>query len=83
MAEREKCLCCGYYTLPTGKSENLFNHGFICPVCFWENDTLIDNEQYSVLNHLTLNHAKANYIKFGACSKTMLQHVRKPTDDEK
>ncbi|MFR9193985.1 MAG: CPCC family cysteine-rich protein [Ruminococcus sp.] len=59
--------------------------GFICPVCFWENDPLIaSNDDPSGSNHgITLNEAKSNYLKFGACEEEMLQYVRPPKSSEK
>ncbi|MFI3255507.1 MAG: CPCC family cysteine-rich protein [Eubacteriales bacterium] len=32
------CSCCGYITLPVAREEAI---GYICPVCFWENDVFI------------------------------------------
>ena len=37
---KEKCLCCGYKTLPKKVEECIC---FICPVCFWENDIFMKN----------------------------------------
>ncbi|QZY56476.1 CPCC family cysteine-rich protein [Crassaminicella profunda] len=84
-ADREKCPCCGYYTIPKRTEEKFYSCGFICPVCFWEIDIFIsDNEESSDQNHgLTLKQAKKNYRTFGACCKSDLKYVRKPTDAEK
>jgi hypothetical protein len=80
---KDVCPCCSNYTLAKGNLENFNNHGFICPVCFWEIDTFIsDEDEYSVSNHLTLEQAKKNYSTFGACDETMIKNVGKPTDDE-
>lgn len=83
--DREKCPCCGYYTIPKGTKENFYACGFICPVCFWEIDTFISgDEECSDCNHgLTLKQAKENYRAFGACYRSKLKYVRKPNDDEK
>lgn len=77
-----QCPCCGYYTLPVTPTEAI---GFICPVCFWENDVFEDREDApSDCNHsLTLNQARAHFKSFGACEKSMLPHVRPPKQDEK
>lgn len=75
------CPCCGYYTFPVPANTN---HGFICPVCFWENDAFVRNTlDPSVCNHgITLQKGRANFKKFGACVDDMLQHVRPPEEDE-
>lgn len=76
-----KCPCCGYYTLPISSKDAL---AYICPVCFWEIDTFITSEvEPSDQNHgLTLQKARKNFIKLGACCKDMMHHVRQPNDDE-
>lgn len=71
-----KCPCCGYYTFknkPNGDYE-------ICPVCFWEDDPLAydDPDEVCSCNGVSLNQAKANYLKFGACHEDMIRHVRAP-----
>lgn len=38
LASKYKCPCCDYYTYPVPTKEAV---GFICPVCFWENDIFI------------------------------------------
>lgn len=79
---RYACPCCGYntYKEPVQKS-----HGFICPVCFWENDRFAKSqEDISEANHgLTLMQAKENYRQFGACAEGMISYVRLPMDAEK
>ena len=59
--------------------------GYICPVCFWENDPFItsDNEPSNSNHGITLKEAKSNFLQFGACVKEMLRYVRPPRDDEK
>ena len=74
------CPCCGYYTykhVPDGSYD-------ICPVCFWEDDPiqLEDPECEGSANRVSLEQARLNYKKFGACEKEMLPHVRKPNYDE-
>ncbi len=75
-----RCSCCGYYTLDEGGG----NYD-ICPVCFWEDDGLQnDNPDMSGgANDMSLNDAKASYAKCGACSEKFLNCVRKPTEEEK
>lgn len=76
-----KCPCCGYYTYPVAAKRDC---GFICPVCYWENDSFLSSDiEPSDSNHgLTLMEAKENYRKIGACCKQMLQYVRRPKSDE-
>ena len=76
------CPCCGYKTLenqPPGTYE-------ICSICFWEDDALQFSEVFyqGGANHVSLVQAQKNFVKFGACEKEMLKHVRKPNKfDEK
>lgn len=79
---RYACPCCGYYTYKEPKAKS---HGFICPVCFWENDKWAKAEEdISEANHgLTLMQAKENYRQFGACAEGLLSYVRPPADVEK
>lgn len=76
-----ECPCCGCYTLPVTRSAA---HGYICPVCFWENDVFISrDDELSACNHgMTLIEGRSNYNRFGACEEGMLAHVRKPTKEE-
>lgn len=56
----------------------------ICPVCFWENDPIQnDNEKYvGGANDISLSEAKANYQKFGAVKQKYIKSVRPPYSDE-
>lgn len=80
--EKYQCPCCGYFTYNVSPVEDC---GYICPVCFWENDPFIaSNDEPSDSNHgITLNEAKFNYLRFGACEEGMLRYVRPPQNDEK
>ena len=80
--KKYQCPCCGYFTYNVPANEDC---GYICPVCFWENDPFIasDNEPSDSNHGITLKEAKSNFSKFGACEKEMLCHVRPPRDDEK
>lgn len=79
--ERHPCPCCGYCTFPVPKEEAI---AYICPVCCWENDVFIknDNEPSDENHGMTLNEGRNNYKLFGACSPKMLAYVRKPKTDE-
>ena len=58
------CPCCNNKTFPVEPREDM---GFICPVCWWENDSFISSDdEPSDQNHgLTLNQARAYYNKCG------------------
>lgn len=75
------CPCCGYLTYQASPDKDW---GYICPVCFWENDKFLDLDTgISDANHnLTLQQARDNFISTGACEATMLKYVRKPEPDE-
>ncbi len=75
-----KCPCCGYYTLvkkPPGTYA-------ICPVCYWEDDRVqyLNPEYTGGANTISLIQARENYLEIGACSKELLDFVRKPVEDE-
>lgn len=81
---KEKCLCCGYKTLPA-KRENCI--AFICPVCFFENDVFMKNmndikEKSDSNGGMTLEQARDNFKKYGACNKEFITKVRKPKKEE-
>lgn len=71
-----KCPCCGCYTFleePRGNYD-------ICPVCYWEDDPIQaeDPDYEGGANTVSLNKARENYKKFGACEEKMVKYVRKP-----
>jgi hypothetical protein len=74
------CPCCGFITIP--------NNGdalaYICPVCFWEIDLFIQNDdETSDLNHgLTLIEARKNYQQFGAVLPDLKEYCRQPQKHE-
>ena len=76
------CPCCGYYTYNVPANKDC---GYICPVCFWENDPFLasDNEKSDQNHGLTLKQAKENYLQFGASQKRLIDYTRKPKDNEK
>lgn len=75
--KKYSCLCCGYKTFDDPLTESI---GDICPVCYWEIDFFIKDDDYpSGANHgLTLNQARENFKSFGSCEKSMIDYVRKP-----
>jgi hypothetical protein len=77
---RFQCPCCGFLRigeLPPGTFE-------ICVVCGWEDDEVqFDHPDSSGgANKVSLNEARANFKKFGACDKGWLKNVRPPRPDE-
>ena len=64
------CPCCENYTF-SEKPPKTFD---ICPVCFWEDDYVQFNDPdfKGGANHVSLNQAKKNYLKFGAIEKRFL-----------
>jgi Cysteine-rich CPCC len=69
------CPCCGHATL----SERGFYQ--ICPVCFWEDDTvqLRWPDWASGANRTSLVEAQRNFRRFGACDDRSLAYVRPAT----
>ena len=61
-----KCKCCGHETLPVPPEDAV---GFICPICWWENDVFTtDDDEPSDENHgISLNRAHENYLAHGIC----------------
>jgi hypothetical protein len=53
----EACPCCGYRTLSSRANYD------ICDLCKWEDNGVIDPEQYSGSNHMTLGEAKKTFSK--------------------
>ncbi len=78
--QKYKCPCCGYYTYTEKPNGNYA----ICPVCFWEDDPiqLNDPDYTGGANTVSLNQARENFIKFGACEKDMRKYVRLPIEEE-
>ncbi|WP_373085480.1 CPCC family cysteine-rich protein [Sneathiella sp.] len=74
------CPCCGYLTfdeMPVGTFE-------ICPVCYWEDDLVQGKDPNFVggANEVSLNEAKANFLKFGAIKNECRRYVRQPLQEE-
>ena len=81
-----QCKCCGYFTLEEepldpNRCPGTFE---ICPVCFWEDDSLqfLHPDLEGGANNVSLNIAKKNFKEFGAAEKEMLKYVRKPKKSE-
>lgn len=70
--QKYNCPCCGNPTYPVPPKDDI---GYICDVCWWENDPFIQSDdESSDQNHgLTLNQAKANYKKYGISAPHLLK----------
>jgi len=66
-----QCPCCDYFTLEERGGYE------ICPICFWEDDgiDLVEVDEYSGPNHMTLREGRLNYEKYGACDSLMIKNV--------
>jgi len=77
---KSRCACCGYLTLedPTNGSYE------ICPVCFWENDYVQNNDPSFAggANEPRLIEAQRNFVLFGAVEQRLIHDVRAPHPDE-
>ena len=74
------CPCCGYLTLneePPGTYE-------ICPVCFWEDDSVQYEQPFfeGGANSVSLTEARRNYLEFGAIKQEFIDQIRKPLPEE-
>ena len=75
-----QCPCCGYYTIDSD-DEVIVD---ICEVCFWQYDEVAHDKPDTMkgANSVTLNQARENYKKFGACEQRFVNSVRKPLVEE-
>ena len=66
------CPCCQQLTFPVPKEEAI---AYICPLCQWENDVfLLQDDEPSDENHgLSLAEARRNYKLFGTSSPKQSQ----------
>jgi hypothetical protein len=75
-----RCPCCRFKTL-CGRAQDE-----ICKVCFWHDDGQDDHDAEDVRGGpnrlLSLEAARAKYLKCGAADPQMLAHVRKPLQTE-
>ena len=58
----------------------------LCPVCWWEDDGQDDADaeeiRLTVNGHLSLNEARASYVRCGAADARFLPYVRQPDFSE-
>ena len=64
---KKKCPCCGFYTIEN--DEEIITD--ICEVCFWKFDMVAQKHPEKSIgpNKISLNEARDNYKKYGACKK--------------
>jgi len=76
--KKSACDCCGFLTL--GR-KNIYE---VCHVCYWEDDPAHSQNPKEVggSNHISLEQARANFIKFGACEEKYAKAVSKPSPEE-
>ncbi|MBS1614261.1 MAG: hydrolase [Bacteroidetes bacterium] len=73
-----QCPCCGYYTL-----EHIHHRQEICEVCYWQDEYYTDPDiPDGGPNKESLNEARANFIKYGACNELSVGAVRIPLPEE-
>ena len=72
------CMICGHKTLESRCDWD------ICPVCFWEDDVILEGvDKVSPANmDLRVSESQANYMVFRSSSKQHVSSVRKPMPDE-
>lgn len=77
--QKRRCACCGHYTL--NEAEGGYE---ICPVCFWEDDRVQNNDPEFTggANKVCLREAQNNFEEFGACTESALPFVREPDAEE-
>jgi len=80
MSNRYKCPCCGYYTLPEESPGSLE----ICHVCYWQDDSVGFAEPSRAVgsNAVSLEEARRNYRRYGACERRFADAVRAPLPEE-
>jgi hypothetical protein len=73
---KAKCACCGYFTISEIAES--------CPVCDWEEN--IYQEEHTddddAPNYISLNKAKANFLKYAVKDQNLKEHVRPPKQEE-
>ena len=68
------CPCCGEATLPAPAD---IAAGFVCPNCWWEVDTTLQNDfDPSAANgDISLDQARANYKSCGFCDPRISDYI--------
>ncbi len=78
--DRYPCPCCDFWTLPEQSPGSLE----ICHVCFWQDDMVGFNQPDAAVgpNSVSLEVARKNYARYGACEQDFVSSVRKPRPEE-
>jgi len=65
-------------------SEKLSGTYEICPVCYWEDDAIQNNDFKYIggANEVSLEQAKSNFKKYGAIESKFMKDVRGPLINE-
>ena len=71
------CPCCGFLTFPVPKEHAV---GYICPVCFWENDVFDPGEDDPSDENggMILREGRENFLTYGAVRPDLAKHAREP-----
>lgn len=79
-ASRFPCPCCRFLTL----EEEPPGTFLICPVCFWEDDTVQfrDQDCPGGANNVSLRQARQNFKEFGVSERRFQSNVRPPREEE-
>jgi hypothetical protein len=80
MNNKYPCVCCGFLT----RLEPSNGDYDICPVCFWEDDP-VQNENFDTqcgANAVSLMDARENFKKYGAMEQKFITNVRLPNEYE-
>jgi len=76
-----RCPCCKFKTLLGRAGDE------ICPVCFWEDDGQDEHDADLVRGgpnaHLSLQHARENFARYGASDSRFVEQVRAPQPEER
>lgn len=74
------CSCCSFLSLSDPKTGSYE----ICPVCFWEDDAVQNEDPYyeGGANQVSLSVAQKNFVDFGASEQAFLSKVRPPAITE-
>lgn len=82
MYKRIQCPCCGCYTIEDDGMDVICD---ICPVCFWQYDWVAQKYPNKSIgpNRISLEQARINYKKFGACRDDIKEYVRLPLWEER
>ncbi len=74
------CPCCGYLTF----EEETNGSYAICPVCYWEDDYIPDNDIYYAggANGISLQDARMNFSRYKAIKQEFINQVRDPLINE-